>query len=300
MQRAIAAGLLIFLSVGWARAAEPIRVERDIEYGTVDGVKLQLDIATPTTPGPHPCVVCFHGGAWKAGNKSHLSYQSRYLDVDFGSGKMSLLEWLARQGYVAVTVGYRLAPEHKFPAQIEDAKTAIRFLRKQANRYRLDPDRIAAMGYSAGGHIVALLGTTDPSVGFEGSLYREQSSKVNCVIDFFGPTDLSLYGVSEGLVNTVFKPLMGCRYSEKPDVYKKASPIEHVSKSAPPFLILHGTADILVPIIHSERFHEKLLSAGVKSELKTYSGAGHGWSGDSAKDSMQSVTQFLESNLKAK
>ncbi|MBL8868027.1 MAG: alpha/beta hydrolase [Gemmataceae bacterium] len=292
--------LFLALFVSPAFAAEPVAIQRDIQYAVHDGEKMLLDIARPTTPGPHPAVVCLHGGAWKFGKKDHLSKTSRYLDVEFGTGKKSLVEWLAGEGYVAVSVGYRLMPKHKFPAPVEDAKTAIRFLRANAARFDLDPDRIGTIGYSAGGHIAALVGTTTTEAGFEGTLYREQSSRVNCVVDFFGPTDLTLYTEAEGVEAAIFKPLLGARYRENPEIYRKASPIEHVTKDAPPFLILHGTADILVPIIHSERFHKKLVDAGAKSELTTLPGEGHGWTGAVAVKTMGLVTKFLETNLKGK
>lgn len=292
--------LFLALFVSPAFAAEPVAIHRDIQYAVHDGEKMLLDIARPTTPGPHPAVVCLHGGAWRGGKKDHLSKTSRYLDVEFGTGRKSLIEWLAGEGYVAVAVGYRLMPKHKFPAPVEDAKTAIRYLRAHAAKLDIDPDRIGTIGYSAGGHIAALVGTTSTEAGFEGTLYREHSSHVKCVVDFFGPTDLTLFIEAEGIETAIFKPLLGSRYRENPELYRKASPIEHVTKDAPPFLILHGTADIIVPIIHSERFHKKLVDAGAKSELTTLSGAGHGWTGETAIKTMGLVTKFLETNLKGK
>lgn len=292
--------LIVLFGAAIAEAADPVSVQRDVQYAVHDGERMLLDIARPTTPGPHPGVVCLHGGAWKFGKKDHLSKTSRYLDVEFGTGKKSLIEWLAGEGYVAVAVGYRLMPKHKFPAPVEDAKTAIRYLRANAAKFELDPDRIGVIGYSAGGHIASLVGTTGSEAGFDGTLYRERSSRVNCVVDFFGPTDLSLFVEAEGIESAIFKPLLGARYRENPELYRRASPIEHVTKDAPPFLILHGTADILVPIIHSERFHKKLLDAGAKSEMKTLPGQGHGWTGDVAVKTMGMVTTFLEANLKGK
>ncbi len=278
-----------------------MKVERDIVYATVDGEKLMLDLARPSTPGPHPCVVCLHGGAWKFGNKKSLSRAGRDDVTEVApSARVSLIESLAAQGYVAVSVGYRLMPKAKFPAQIEDAKTAVRFLRTNAKTLAIDPDRIAALGFSAGGHLAALLGTTDKSVGFDGPLYPDQSSAVQCVVDFFGPTDLTLYAEAEGIEKAYMVPLLGSRYRAKPEVYRKASPLEHVSKAAPPFLILHGTADVIVPIIHSERFHKKLLASGVKSELRIIPGEGHGWTGPVLLDTIAAATKFLDANLKAK
>ena len=282
-----------------ASAADALKVERDVVYATVDNEKLLLDLARPTTPGPHPCVVCLHGGAWKFGNKKDLSRVGRNDLTEVAiAARVSLIESLAAQGYVAVSVGYRLAPKAKFPAQIEDAKTAVRFLRANAAKFGLDPTRVAALGFSAGGHLAALLGTTDKDAGFDGPLYPEQSSAVQCVVDFFGPTDLTLYAEAEGIEKAYMVPLLGTRYGAKPEVYRKASPLEHVSKSAPPFLILHGTADFIVPVIHSERLHKKLLDAGVKSELRTVPGEGHGWTGPVLLDTMATVAKFLDANLK--
>lgn len=294
--------LLALAVASTASAAEPaVTVERDIVYGTAENEKLLLDLAKPTTPGPHPCVVCLHGGAWKFGSRKDLSRVGRGDITEVApTKKASLIEMLAGQGYVAVSVGYRLAPKAKFPAQIEDAKTAVRFLRTNAKAYGLDPDHIAALGFSAGGHLAALLGTTDKDAGFEGSLYPTQSSRVQCVVDFFGPTDLTLYTESEGIEKAYMAPLLGARYSAKPEVYKKASPLEHVSKDDPPVLIFHGTADIIVPIIHSERFQKKLTDCGVKCELKTIPGEGHGWTGPVLAETMTATKKFLDAHLKAK
>jgi acetyl esterase/lipase len=283
----------------FARAGTPaVAIERDVVYATIDGQKLLLDLARPATPGPHPCVVCLHGGAWKWGSKKDLSRPPQFFDVDSKPAKKSLIERLAAQGYVAASVEYRLAPKHQFPAQIIDAKTAVRFLRTNANRYDVNPDRIAALGFSAGGHLAALLGTTDSDAGFDGDQYREVSSRVQCVVDFFGPTDLTLYTESESVEKAWMKPLLGTSYSTKPEVYRKASPTEYVSKDDPPFLILHGTADVIVPIIHSERFSAKLKAVGVPVEFVSVDGKGHGWD-DPTNSTMNTVTRFLALHLRA-
>ncbi len=285
-----------------AAASEPATagytLKNDITFATVGGEKLQLDLAIPNGDGPHPCVVCFHGGAWKIGSRKHLSQPARMIDI--GLPGKSLLDVYASQGYVTVSVSYRLAPASKFPAQIRDAKTAVRFLRANAKEYRLDPDRIAALGFSAGGHLAALLGTTENVTEFEGDLYPQQSSKVQCVVDFFGPTDLTLYGETPGIEKSFMVPFLGGASKEKLELYKRASPLEHVSKDDAPFLILHGTADILVPIIHSERFHEKLTAAGVKSELVSIRGEGHGWGGDASRRSIDLSLKFLTEHLAKK
>jgi acetyl esterase/lipase len=291
--------LLALLAAVPAAAAEPaVTLRPDITYATAGSQKLQLDLAVPSGPGPHPVVVCLHGGAWRYGSRKDLSRPSPW--ADFGVRGKSLTESLAARGFAAASVSYRLAPGDKFPAQIEDVKTAVRFLRANAAKYDLDPDRVAALGFSAGGHLAALLGTADESAGFEGELYLEQSSRVQCVVDFFGPADLTLYTETPGLEAAYFAPLLGVRSRDRLDLYKKASPIEHVTKDAPPFLIFHGTADLLVPAIHSERLHEKLTAAGVKSELKTLKGKGHGWGGEDAARTAEESIRFLSEHLKGK
>jgi acetyl esterase/lipase len=287
----------LLLSTAAAPAAEPAVVLRpDVTYAVVGSERLQLDVAMPAGPGPHPAVVCLHGGAWRVGSRKDLSRGSPWYD--FGPLGKSLTRILAARGFVAVSVGYRLAPDNKFPAQIEDAKTAVRFLRANAAQFRIDPDRIAALGFSAGGHLASLLGTADESAGFDGTLYPEQSSRVQCVVDFFGPSDLTLYSETPGLEGAYFAPLLGGRSRDKLELYKKASPVEYVSKDDPPFLIVQGTADLLVPVIHSERLHEKLTAAGVESKLVTVKGKGHGWGGPDAVRTTETAIRFLAEQLR--
>lgn len=288
----------LLLTLALVTTAPTVKVERDIVYATIDGVKLTLDLARPSTPGPHPLLVGFHGGAWKGGNKRDLSRPTISL-LDFGNtGPRSLLEVMAEDGYAVASVGYRLAPEHKWPAQIIDAKTAVRFLRANAKLYDIDPTKVGAFGFSAGGHIAALLGVTDQSSGLEGELFKEQSSQVNCVVDYFGPTDMSLYAESPGLESGFMVPLLGARYAKKPEVYKEASPLYHVSKDDAPILIFHGTVDVIVPIIHSERFYDKLQEAKVPSRLVCVQGKGHGWGGQTAIDNRKETLRFFDKHLK--
>lgn len=283
-------------------AAEPARapsVQFNVTYATVDGEKLQLDLALPATPGPHPCVVCLHGGAWRMGSRRDLSRPGSWADCGF-PGK-SLLEVLADRGFAAASVSYRLAPRSKFPAQIQDARTAVRYLRTNADKLGIDPARIGAMGFSAGGHLASLLGTADDTVtAFDTDLYPGQSNRVACVVDFFGPSDLSLYGATPGVEKVYFVPLLGGPLAEKPELYRRASPIDYVTKDDPPFLIVHGTADVIVPMIHSERLHDKLVKAGVKAELLAVKGKGHGWFGEPAMETTESAIKFLNANMPAK
>lgn len=287
---------------GSALGAEPAEFTTfpDLTYATIGDEKLKLDLVVPKGAGPHPCVVCFHGGAWKAGNRKDLTKPTLFAPGGKEEGtEFSLLEMLARKGYAAASVSYRLAPQNKFPAQIEDAKTSVRFLRTNAKKYDFDTDRFASLGFSSGGHLAALLGVTDSTAGFDGKLYPGVSSRVQTVIDYFGPTQLSLFAETPGVADIFMVPLLGkeCRTDAK--CYTKASPIEYVSKAAPPTLIIHGNLDFIVPIIHSERFHEKLKAAGVKTEFLVMKGKGHGWTGDATETSAKALVKFLDENLKA-
>jgi acetyl esterase/lipase len=298
----VSAALAALAAPAAPAAPADVRVIRDVVYGIADGRPLRLDLALPAGPGPHPLVVGLHGGAWKVGDRRELSGFPMMPDfLDYGTDRPAgLIEHLAANGYAAASAGYRLAPAARFPAQIEDAKTAVRFLRANAARYDLDPERVAAWGYSAGGHLAALVGLAGPAAGFEGTLHPEQSSRVRCVLDYFGPADLSLYAASEGIEKAFMVPLLGARYAARPDVYRRASPIEYVSKDAPPFLLVHGTADLMVPVIHSERLQAKLAAAGASAELVTLSGRGHGWTGRTAAETTALGLRFLDRHLRGK
>ena len=239
------------------------KVERDVAYGIADGIALKMDIYYPeTASGAVPAVLYVHGGGWTKGDKTA------------GAGMPEIPELVSR-GYLVAAVNYRLAPQYKFPAQIEDVKCAVRFLRANAATYGIDPERIGAWGGSAGGHLVALLGVTDASAGFEGDGgYAEQSSRVQAVVDMFGPSDLTV--VFQGAGTILLKQVFGTtdRYSE---TVKRASPVTWVSSDDPPFLILHGEKDELVPPSQSEILYDRLTAAGVPATLTIVKNAGHGF-----------------------
>ncbi|MCE9530935.1 MAG: alpha/beta hydrolase [Planctomycetes bacterium] len=259
-------------------------LETNVPYCKIDGDKeLQMDIAVPQGKGPFPTVVCVHGGAWRFGKREDVR---------------SWIELLANEGYVAVAVSYRLIPDCKFPDPIVDCKTAVRFLRANAEKYLIDKNHIGALGISAGGHLVSLLGTMKNQAGFEGTLYPEQSSQVQAVVSYFGPTDLCEWGKDESAQNGIFVPMLGARFKDKPEVYKSASPINYVSKDVPPFLFFHGTKDWLVPIEHSRKMNEKLKDVGVSSRLVEIEGAAHGWGGADGQKTTAATLQFLAETLK--
>lgn len=274
-----------------------VALTNDVVYETIADQKLMLDIAVPAGDGPFPLVICLHGGAWKAGSRKDLS--RGVLWADFGNGRGGLIESLAAEGYAAASVSYRLAPQSKFPAQIQDAKTAVRFLKANAEKYKLDPGRVGVVGFSAGGHLAALMGTATAEPKFETAQYSGYSSKVNCVVDFFGPADLTLYTETPGIEKSFMVPLLGAASDEHMDLYKDASPVTYAGKDSVPFLILHGTTDFIVPMIHSKRLHAKLLQAGVESELVPVRFKGHGWFGAEARDSYARTLKFLDRHLKS-
>ena len=208
------------------------------------------------------------------------------------------VQFLARNGFVAASVGYRLAPDSTFPAQIEDAKTAVRFLRTNAGKYRIDKDRFGALGYSAGGHLACLLGLTDEACGFDGKECPGESSRVQAVVDYFGPTDLSAFGKDATAQRAMLGPFIGVSYAENPSAHDRASPIRYMTKDVPPFLIFHGTKDGIVPIEQSRQLAAKLSEGGVSYRLVEIPDEGHGWSGRAGAITTEETLRFLTGKLR--
>lgn len=235
-------------------------VKRDVTYCTAGGVDLKMDLYLPAPTGKSaPTVVYVHGGSWISGDKFEIG----------GSGPA-----LAAKGYVIASVNYRLAPDYKWPAQIDDVKCAVRSLRANAAAYNIDPNRIAAWGSSAGGHLVAMLGLTTPAAGFDVGQYLGQSSAVQAVVDMFGPTDFANYNLnsfSAGIAQEVF----GITPDQSTSLIRTASPVTYVTKNAPPFYILHGDKDTLVPFSQSQELLDKLHSVGAQADLVVVHNAGH-------------------------
>lgn len=235
-------------------------VKRDITYENINSIELKMDIYYDRkTDNLKPAIVYIHGGGWYSGDKSK------------GVGQFDIPELVAH-GYLVASVNYRLAPRYKFPAQIEDVKCAIRFLRANADKYGIDPLNIGVMGDSAGGHLAALAGVTGNAAGCTCEEHLEQTDAVQAVVDMYGPTDLeSIYQKDHtGHIEHVFG-------TDDPEsiIIKQASPITYVSSDDPPFLILHGDQDNEVLPEQSKILYQQLSNIGVPASLVTVHNSGH-------------------------
>ena len=238
--------------------ALPGSVERDITYCSQGGVDLKMDLYRPEQPNG-AAVMFIHGGGWTSGSKNG------------GSGSEMWPELLGR-GYLVASIDYRLAPKHPFPAQMEDVTCAVLYLKRNAADLGIDPERIGAYGGSAGGHLASLLGTTGGH-GYEGAI-TSLDAEVAAVVDLFGPTALTVDfdGASERIITTVF----GASDRDS-KVLVQASPVHNVSADDPPFLIIHGELDELVPIAQGAALYEALVAAGVEAEFVPVKNATHGF-----------------------
>jgi acetyl esterase/lipase len=242
-------------------------VLNDIVYARIGDRALHMNLTLPPdAPAKlHPAIIWIHGGGW-CGGDHHAD-----PTADFG---------LNGHGFVTGSMEYRLSQEAKYPAQIQDCKAAIRFLRANAKHYGIDPNRIGVWGGSAGGHLVALLGTTggiNPLEGTEGNL--GYSSRVQAVCDLFGPTDFSESGM-KGYIPAVVEMidgLLGGPVNQHKGLARLASPVEFASKDDPPMLILHGDQDPLVPMSQSEELYTALKRMGADVTLVKVKHAGHGF-----------------------
>ena len=260
--------------------------EPGIEYANPAGEHLAFDLARPkNAKGPLPAVLCIHGGGFRAGNREHHD---------------RLCVQLAQRGYVAATVTYRLAPKHQFPAAVHDVKSAVRWLRANAAKYAIDPNRIGTTGDSAGGHLALFLGVTGDADEFDGSDgdNLDQSSRVNCVVDVYGPSDFTKsYGKSVDAAQ-VLPLFLGGDLLTARHKHILASPLYWVTPHAAPTLAIHGTEDAYVAYEQAEWIVDRLRNADVDVELLTLEGDGHGFKGDDAKRAQEAMFAFFDKHLK--
>jgi acetyl esterase/lipase len=270
-----------------ARAADgpAIHDEAGLGFGKGGDADLTLDLAMPADGnGPFPAVVCIHGGGWVEGDRKQMA---------------QTIHALARRGYVAVSPDYRLAPHDRFPAAIEDCKAAVRWLRANARQYKIDPDHVGAVGFAAGGHLACLLGLTDKDDGLDGDGGNaDQSSRVQAVVSFFGPTDLAAKDWNLNVTAKNLIPLLGGTADDKPEAYRKASPLTYASKNAAPLLIFHGSDDKVVPLEQSRALAKKINEAGGFAHLVVLDGEGHGFQPEKTLRCVTQMVGFLDGRLK--
>jgi len=254
--------------------------ERDISYCTLDAMQ-KMDVYYPSSGGPWPVFLYVHGGSW------------RELDKAEGEG----WRYLNDSGILVVSLNYRLAATNvKFPAMIEDLKCAVRHLRANASYYNLDPNHIAVLGASAGGHLVALLGVADEAAGWETSEYPDQSSRVQGVVDISGPTDLTLE-MPNGIAMAIYYAFTKLPGTDA-EVLVAASPVTYVTPDDPPFLILQGDKDPYIPVNQAEALHTRLTEAGVSSTLVVVKNGDHGLQGADASPTQEEISEIILEFLK--
>ena len=265
-------------------------VEKDVTYSYADVFNLKFDVYYPSAaPGPMSAVVYLHGGAWVGGDKSDAASSPEVAE-------------LVKRGFLVVSVNYGLVPQYQILEQIENAKCAVRFLRANTSRFGIDPNKIGVIGESAGGHLAAVLGTADKTAGLDGvGGFTDQSSGVETVVEFYGPTDLR--ALLAGYPPIVLQELVGTT-DPNASVLDKISPLTYVSAGDPPFLIVQGDKDTVVPESQSQALYDKLQAAGVSSTLVIVKNAEHSFTptGGAISPTRVEITtmvaNYFESHLK--
>ncbi|MBC2607078.1 alpha/beta hydrolase [Pelagicoccus albus] len=260
----------------------------DLEYVPNAHPQQRLDIFLPAEgEGPWPLVIWIHGGGWKMGSKSQcVPYHMKYFE----------------KGFAVASLDYRLTDVATFPAQIQDVKAAVRWLRSSSSEYGFDPNKFGVWGDSAGGHLSALLGTSHGYQPFEVGENLEISSAVQAVCDYYGPTEFVSFVQTPGYKEhadeeSAETALLGARVLDRPDLAATASPLAYLSPDDPPFLIVHGDQDPVVPLNQSEQLRDKLKEAGVPVKYFVLEGAAHGgpeFRDEALKDT---VLQFFKDTL---
>jgi acetyl esterase/lipase len=265
------------------------KVIRDLSYAKVGDVRLSLDLYLPLEgDGPFPTIVAVHGGGWAAGRREEAAGIRQ-----------------AGRGYAVAAISYRLSGVAIFPAQIEDCKAAVRWLRANARKYNLDTDRMGATGHSAGGHLVSLLGTTGGTRKFDKGDHLEFSSKVQAVCALSGPTDflqMDAHATKDARLKhdvpgSPESRLIGGPIRENKEKVAEANPLTYISSDTPPYLLIHGENDPLVPVHQAQLLYDALKHQGVEVKLYVVQGAGHGIGGPEVNEQMD---LFFDKHLRGK
>lgn len=267
------------------KVPDTVEWEAGVEYTNPDNQHLQLNIARPKTgEGPFPAVLCIHGGGFRAGKRD---------------GYDGLCVRLAEKGFVAATCTYRLAPKYQFPAAVHDTKAAVRWLRANAGKYKINPQKIGVTGGSAGGHLAQFLAVTQNVPEFEGTGGNaDQSSHVTCCVNVYGPSDFTKsYGKSVD-AHEVLPLWLGGNLETARERHIRSSPLYWVTPDAAPTLCIHGTEDKYVAHEQAVWMVDKLKAATVEAELLTLEGAGHGFKGADAEKADKALFDYFEKHLK--
>ncbi len=272
-----------------ASVSGSVKTHRDLPYVTSGHERQKLDLFVPeSADGPLPLIIWIHGGGWQNGSKDSCP---------------PMRKGFAERGYAIASINYRLSGHAVFPAQIEDCKSAIRWLRAHAAEYGLDPQRFGVWGSSAGGHLAALVGTSGDVKAFDVGANLDQSSRVQAVCDYFGPTDFVAFVTTPGYEshateNSPEQKLIGGPIIDNKDKAARANPISYASGDDPAFLIVHGDKDPVVPINQSELLFNALKQEGVSVHFHSIKGAGHG-QGFGGPEIEPMVAAFFDHVLKA-
>lgn len=272
--------LLLLPALASTAAAEKPTLHRDLVYGMPGQPRHTLDLIVPSGDTPPPLIVWIHGGGWRTGSKAR-----------------NRLGWMAKEGFAVASINYRLSQHAVWPAQIHDCKAAIRWLRANARQYGYDASRIGVGGSSAGGHLVAMLGTSGDVAALEGAIggHAGVSSRVQAVYDLFGPAEMVSLGM--GRASGAVSRLLGGAVEDVEATAVQASPVTFVSRDDAPFLIAHGGVDRLVPVQQSRDLHARLVKAGVPSTLRVFKQAGHGGPAFNAPEHRAEVFAFFRTHL---
>ncbi|WP_437213911.1 alpha/beta hydrolase fold domain-containing protein [Pectobacterium sp. LFLA-215] len=282
----------------------PIEMESDIAYSLTKNImgrplQLSMDLVKPYSDKPLPAVIFITGGGFIDAPKS--KYIGQRVDI-------------ARAGYVVASINYRVVPTVTFPGIVEDAKTAVRFLRANADKFGIDPNKIAVMGESAGGYLAAMVATTNGVSEFDKGEYLNQRSDVQAAIDLYGLSDLTSVGadfsdeIKEAHKSPAIPEAMlvngipwqgGGSILQDLDKAKKANPITYISKKTPPFLLMHGDADNVVSPSQTRILHEALVAHGIDSTRYVVKGADHAGLLWYQPEIIKTIITFLDRNLKS-
>ena len=262
------------------QAPQPLAAQEslDVVYVQRGDLALKGDIFVPEGPGPFPGVLMVHGGAWQRGSKRRFGPAAKEL---------------AGHGFTVMSIDYRLAPQFKFPAQLEDCREAVRFMRREAARYKIDPAHLGGCGYSAGGHLVCLLATEDPPPADPAANKPLVSTRLQAVAAGGVPCDFRSLDPD----STFLAYWLGGTPRQCPDKYLAASPRAFVSADDPPMFFYHGQNDWLVPILSPESMVKSLHNFQVPAELFVVPGASH-MQAQFDRKAMAAAADFLQRTLK--